>query len=125
MLELLKTNFKWIAFVVIVLAVTNFLTATHYEGLSKKEKKQIQHQLDSMHERYLAESIIQLANIAKIKEIHRQDSIMNLQAKELARKDQGIIGRQREELNKIKKLNSHEVLARLDSLYETDIDYHN
>lgn len=115
-------NKRWIeiAFVVGILVLSNFLTATHYDGLSKKQIKLYKHKLDSLDKRYLGESILQLANIEKLKNYHHQDSILLAETMKIIERDRKLIEYQQNLIKKHKKYNAHESLFKLDSAYHAE-----
>lgn len=117
MKEFLIKNVYWIGLAAIVLIGSNSLTGITVQSMSKKDKRELQKQLDSVERIFLNEQISHVVE-AKIREQEDKkiaDDYNNMLFR--AKRAEIEVVKKEQELSKIRILSSTELVKYADSLY--------
>jgi len=119
-MKFFKDNWIIIAIVVVLLILTNGLTAWKVDRFSKKEKRALKNQYDSLAKVIVKEKLVREHNEKIRKEIDRKDSILDVQEKQQIIRDKELIQKQKDLLNLYKNKTSKQLVNLLDSVYEAN-----
>ncbi len=118
--QFLKNNFILIIFITLILVGSNILTSISVNSLSRKEKQEIKHKLDSLEDRYKQLDFVHQIEINKRRKIFLRDSLLQIQLLERQSQDAILIKQYSQALTKFKALSSKRNLYLLDSAYNAE-----
>ncbi len=119
-MEFIKKNIKWIILGLIILILSNTLTGISVDSLTKKEKRAQKKKYDSLETRYKQLDYIHVTELAVRRKIFLEDSLLKLDYQKQIQKEQSLIVKQQQTINKFKHLPIEVNLSKLDSAYNAE-----
>jgi|SRR6185369_5873618 len=119
-MKFLSDNIKWIAFVAIILIISNLLTGVSVNSLSRKERKKEKRKYDSLENKYKQLDFVHIQQLEYRRKIFLEDSLLQIKYLQEKNKDKILIIKQAQALKYYIKNSSKVNLTKLDSAYEAE-----